>query len=265
MRLLYYPGCTIKRNALEYEKKTLEILSKIGIEVYELENWYCCGAFYSLAKDDLMKYVGGLRTLIKAQVQARKYGTTKLLTLCPMCYNVLKRVNNMLRENPESLDTLTLFMDEEEKYVVRIEVLHLLEVLRDNVYRFKKLMVTEVKEIVVAPYYGCSVLRPKEIAFDNAENPQVMDDILKALNIEVVEFPFKTECCGAYHSIFNKEIVIEKSREIIGEAVVRGANTIAVICPLCKYNLETVLLSLNKKLKVKIVYLTDLLSQVMSL
>jgi len=126
-------------------------------------------------------------------------------------------------------------------------------------------MVTEVKEIVVAPYYGCSVLRPKEIAFDNAENPQVMDDILKALNIEVVEFPFKTECCGAYHSIFNKEIVIEKSREIIGEAVVRGANTIAVICPLCKYNLETVLLSLNKKLKVKIVYLTDLLSQVMSL
>lgn len=261
VKMLYYPGCSVKRNALEYEKKTLEILSKIGIEVYELDNWYCCGAFYSLAKDDLMKHIGGLRTLIKAQVQARKHGTNKLLTLCPMCYNVLKRVNHMLRENPENLDTLALFMDEEEKYTIGIEVLHLLEVLRDNIDKLKRLVVTEVKDVVVAPYYGCTVLRPREIAFDNAENPEVMDNILRALKIEVIEFPFKTECCGAYQSVFNRKIVFEKSGEILEEAAVRGANIITVICPLCKYNLETTLLSLGKKLRIEIVYLTDLLSR----
>lgn len=264
VKLLYYPGCTVKRNAPEYEKKALEILSKIGIEVRELDNWYCCGAFYSLAKDDLMKHVGGLRTLIKAQVRARTHGTNKLLTICPMCYNVLKRINNMLRENAENLDTLTLFMDEEEKYTIGIEVLHLLEVLRDNINRLKKLVV-ETSEVIVAPYYGCTALRPREIAFDNAENPEVMDNILKALNIKVVEFPFKTECCGAYQSVFNRKIVLEKSREIIEEVVARGANTIAVICPLCKYNLETALSSFGKKPRVEIAYLTDILMRVISL
>jgi len=265
VRLLYYPGCTVERNALEYEKKALEILGKISIEVRELDNWYCCGAFYSLAKDDLMKHVGGLRTLVKAQVQARQYGTNKLLTLCPMCYNVLKRINKSLSENPGDLDTLSLFMDEEERYTIGIEVLHLLEVLRDNIERLKGLVAVEVKDVVVAPYYGCTALRPREVAFDNAEDPVVMDDILKALGIKVVEFPFKTECCGAYHSVFNREIAIEKSREILEEAAARGANTIAVICPLCKYNLETALSSSGRKLGVKVIYLTDLVSQVMGL
>lgn len=263
--MLYYPGCTVKRNAPEYEKRALEILSRIDIEVYELTSWYCCGAFYSLAKDDLLKHVGGLRTLIKSQAQAKQHGTSKLLTICPMCYNVLKRINYMLKNNPENLETLTMFMDDEERYTLGVEVVHLVEVLRDNIDKLKKLAVVKLGDVVVAPYYGCTLLRPKEVSIDNAEKPEVMDHALRALGIEVIDFPLKTECCGAYQSVFNRGIIIEKSKEIIQEAIAMGANAIAVVCPLCKYNLDTVLPLTSKRSGIRVVYLTDLISQVMGL
>jgi len=259
VKVLYYPGCTIKRNAADYEKKAVEILGKIGIEVHELPDWYCCGVLYGTVRDDVAKHIGGLRTLIKAQAASRIHNTTKLLTLCPMCYNVLKRINVMIKTLPENLETLTLFMDEEERYSVAIEVVHLLEILRDHRDELKALVTSKLEEVVVAPYYGCTLVRPREVSFDNAENPESMDIVLKALGVKVVEFPFKTECCGSYMTLISKEVASTKPMEIVEEAVARGANTIATVCPLCHYNLSRALKLTGKKVNVNIVYLTDIL------
>lgn len=260
MKVIYYPGCTIKRNAIDYEKKAVEILRKIGIEVYELPDWYCCGVLYSTVRDDVAKHIGGLRTLIRAQATSRTYNTNKLLTLCPMCYNVLKRINSMARTSPENLETLTLFMDDEERYSAAVEVIHLLEVLREYSVKLKTLVTSKLEGTVVAPYYGCTLVRPREIAFDNAESPESMDIVLKALGVEVVDFPFKTECCGSYMALVNREVAFTKPMEILEEAAIRGANTIATVCPLCHYNLNRALRTAGKKINVNVVYLTDILS-----
>lgn len=263
MRLLYYPGCTVKRNAIDYEKKGLAIIRKLGIEVEELADWYCCGALFSLAIDELAKHIGGLRTLIKAQEHSRKLGAITLLTLCPMCYNVLKRINNMLTSRPENLETLSLFMDEEERYRVSVDVIHLLNILNDNINKLKSAVVKDMKEFKVVSYYGCTLLRPKEVAIDNAENPTIMDNVLQALGATVIEFPLRSECCGSYQVAVNRDVVKTKSLEIIDEALALDANTIAVVCPLCYYNLNIALK--ESKAKLNIVYITDLISYALGL
>ncbi len=265
MKYLYYPGCSIKRNAPEYERSAIAILKKLGLEVYELDKWYCCGVVFSLATDDLMRHLGAVRTLIKSQELISKTGTSDLLTLCPMCFNVLRRVNNFLKSNPDKLETISLFMDEEERYKLSIKVYHVIEVLSKHIDRIKELVVKPLSNLKVATYYGCTALRPREIAIDDPENPKIMDNIVEALGCKVVDYPFKSECCGSYSILFNTDAVITKCTNLINEAIARGANIIVTICPLCQYNLKEVLKRTKKPLKVSIIYLTEIVAYALGL
>ena len=264
-KILYYPGCTIKRNALEYEKSSLAILKELGIEAIELYKWYCCGTVFSLAADDLMKHLGAVRTLIKAQEESKESKSNTLLTLCPMCYNVLKRVNNVVLLEPDKLETISKFMDEEEKYRGEVEVVHILEVLRDSISEVKKRIVKDLKPFKIATYYGCTALRPKEIAIDNPEDPRIMDQLLETLGAEIIDYPFKSECCGSYAILVDRDVAITKCKDLLIEAYERGANLLVTICPLCHYNLRLTLENIKRPPKIDVVYVTELLAYSMGL
>ncbi len=265
VKLLYYPGCTIKRNALEYEESAIAVLEKIGYSVRELSKWYCCGAYYSLATDDLIRHVGALRTLIKAESDSKDYGSNDLVVLCPMCYNVLKRVDLLVRENTDKLETLTKFMDEEEPYQASIAIHHVVEILYKSIEAIRKNIVADPSDLRIACYYGCTIVRPKEIGVDNPEYPTIMDEIIKATGAEAIEYPFKTECCGSYQLLHNKSIVVEKTKTLINEAVKRGADLIVTTCPLCSYNLRVGLESMRRKPDIGIAYITEYLAYIMGL
>ncbi len=265
MKLLYYPGCSVKRNAIEYEESTLAVLEKIGVEVKELDKWYCCGVMYSLSSDDLIRHLGAVRTLVKTQVESRSYGSSNLLVLCPMCFNVLKRVDKLLKSDPDKLETISKFMDEEERYQFGVNVLHLLEILVLYRDRIRESVLRKPDGLKIACYYGCTVLRPKDIGVDNPEDPRIMDEIVATTGAEVIHYPFKSECCGAYQSLLNREAVVDKSSSIIREAAVRGANVLLTICPLCHYNLRLALESMKRPPEITIAYLSEYLAYVMGL
>ncbi len=67
MKLSYYPGCTLKNHARNFEDSTLYAMDRLGVEAVELERWNCCGTVYSLSADDLMRQVAPIRNLIRAK------------------------------------------------------------------------------------------------------------------------------------------------------------------------------------------------------
>jgi len=97
-----------------------------------------------------------------------------------------------------------------------------------------------LKDIKVAAYYGCTLLRPQVVAIDSVERPLVLQDVLSAVGATAVEFPFATECCGAYQVVNNRVIVSERTAAILDSAAKNGAEAVAVSCPLCEYNLRQV-------------------------
>ena len=237
MKLSYYPGCTLKSNAKNFEDSALCSLAKLGIEVAELPRWNCCGTVYSLATDDLIHHIAPVRNLIFS----KEAKADALLTLCAMCYNTLKRANERLRKNSEDRDAINRFMDTEGlAYEGDVKVLHLLELLRDVVTfeNVAKKTVRPLTGLKVASYYGCLLVRPKEIGLDNMENPQVLENLMTALGAQSIDFPHKTECCGAYQTVDNPGIVAERTYAIITSARTRGADVVAVSCPLCAFNLD---------------------------
>ncbi|PIP13815.1 MAG: heterodisulfide reductase, subunit B, partial [bacterium (Candidatus Stahlbacteria) CG23_combo_of_CG06-09_8_20_14_all_40_9] len=90
----------------------------------------------------------------------------------------------------------------------------------------------------VASYYGCLLLRPQNAAIDNPENPTILEDLFTSLGIEVVNFPYKNECCGSYNTVNAVDLIVERTYRIINSARSLGANIIATSCPLCQFNLD---------------------------
>jgi heterodisulfide reductase subunit B len=91
----------------------------------------------------------------------------------------------------------------------------------------------------VACYYGCLLTRPPEVvAFDDAEHPRSMDDLVAATGAEPVDWPFKTECCGASLSMTHSDVVARLGHRLLSMARQAGAECIAVACPLCQVNLD---------------------------
>jgi len=236
MKLLYFPGCTLKTSAKNLEKSSFAIMEKLGHEMEEMEDWTCCGVVSSLSDDDLMRHLAPLRNLIHVEDQ----GEDKVITLCDMCCNTLKQTNLRVKERPDDLETLNAFMDRENDYKGTVKVLHFLEFLRDEVgfNVIKKMVKNPLKGIKIMPYYGCMMLRPREVAIDDTEEPMILSNLLSALGAEVVDNPFKIECCGSYHTIENKEIVSKRAHRITNFALERGADSIVLSCPLCRFNID---------------------------
>jgi heterodisulfide reductase subunit B len=208
------------------------------VEVEELPRWNCCGTVFSLATDDLIHHVAPIRNLIRV----KESNTNRVMTLCAMCYNTLKRANERVKADPESLDKINKFMAPREKveYEGDVQVLHLLELLRDEIKfeNIAKKVVKPLKNLKIASYYGCLLVRPKEIGLDDAENPVVLENLMNALGSKAVDFPYKTECCAAYQTVDKPEVVADRTYQIITSAQTQGAEVISVSCPLCAFNLD---------------------------
>lgn len=267
MKIPYYPGCTLSTKAKGLDETARAAASALGIEFVELPKWTCCGAAFPLVTDDVMAMVAPTRNLIYANKEGEK-----LVTLCSFCYNALKRANRTVRENPEKRDKLNDFI--EEKYEGGVKVVHLLEVLRDEI-GFKNLRERIKKDLgglKVAPYYGCLLLRPSdEMGFDDPEDPHIFEEFLQALGCEVVSFPYKTECCGSYLSVSpeTSEVVAKRTHSILSSALRNGADAIATTCPLCHFNLDQkqdeVAAKHREFTKIPILYFTQLLGLCMGI
>lgn len=266
MKVAYYPGCTLKTTAKCFEDSTIAVMKEFGIEFNELDRWYCCGAVYSLASDNLMNKLSAIRNLIRTQEQ----GYQKFIPLCSMCYNVIKQANLMVKNDLESLDKINDFMDREQDYEGNIEVIHLLQLFRDVIgYDKIKDKIKNKLDLKVAPYYGCLLLRPEEISIDDMEEPTIMNDLLTTIGLESINTPYKSECCGAYHTVDNVDLIVDQTYTILNSARNRGAEAIVVSCPLCDFNLDQRQKDVMEKYKdfkpIPVFYFTQLLALVIGL
>lgn len=242
MKLPYYPGCTLKTSAKNLEDSALAAAKVLGIELIELPRWNCCGTVFSLTADDLIHHLAPIRNLIRVQ-EMNKTGLVKnehrLVTLCPMCYNTLKMSNIRVKENKDDLEKINNLMYREEDYNGSVEVVHFLKILKDAGFEKVKMQVKKpLKDLKIAPYYGCMVLRPKEIAIDDPENPVIQTEFLSALGTEAVDNPYKKVCCGSYQTVRDKYVVADLAYDILTHAQRAGAEAITTCCPLCAFNLD---------------------------
>jgi heterodisulfide reductase subunit B len=234
MKVSYFPGCTLNTTGKGFDIAVRAATKAVGLDLVELDEWNCCGATYPLIVDNMLELAAPAHVL----VAAREEGST-LTTACTTCYNVLRRTNLFVQEHEEERERINAFIEAE--YDGEVTVKDILHLLRDDVgfASIQDKVQKPLEGLAVASYYGCMVLRPPdEVAYDDPDHPQSLDDLMAALGATPVDYPHKNECCGAYLAVENPQVTREMVYTILKSARAAGAEAVVTNCPLCQFNLD---------------------------
>jgi len=261
MPLGYYPGCSGDGSGIEYKLSTLKTAEMLGVELQELEDWNCCGATSAHNTNKMLSLALPARNLAIAEKMNLEY----MLAPCAACYSRHRAVELEARENAETRSKIQELINMD--YNAESKTISVLEWLVNDasVAAIQDRVKQSLKGMKAACYYGCLLVRPvAHTGFDDPEDPQSMDKVVKALGAEAVDWAFKTECCGAALATSRPEIGAKLISDIIRNAKEAGAECIVTACPLCMLNLDMRQAGAEKatgaKLDMPIYYVTELVA-----
>lgn len=253
MKHSYYPGCTLKTKAKQLDIYARRCAKALGVTLEEVEDWQCCGGVFTTSRDEIATKLSAVRTLAAARDKGQK-----LVTVCSACHNVIKQTNHQLKTDADFALRANNYSGFEVPYEGETEVLHYLEMLRDEIGfdTIREKTVNPLTGKKIAAYYGCLLLRPSSVMqMDDAENPSILEDLIRAIGAEPVMYPYRNECCGGYVALENPASAQKKSQSVTNSAFLSGADLMVTACPLCKYNLE------KHDNRMPVVYITELLAE----
>ncbi|MFO7865454.1 MAG: CoB--CoM heterodisulfide reductase iron-sulfur subunit B family protein [Candidatus Aminicenantes bacterium] len=243
---IYYSGCSVKTNARHYEESILPVFEKLGVHLEEMDDWNCCGATATPSVDSAKAVALNGRNLAIAEKAGKD-----ILAPCAACYLALKKANDFLASaEPEADRILAELKKVDLNYTGSIKVKHPVEILNREIglERIREEVRRPLGGLRIAGYYGCQVVRPFS-DFDDPDYPESMDDLMRTIGAEPVEYNAKTRCCGGALTANLDDLGANLNHILLKEAEKKKADAIVTLCPLCLFNLEIAQDQVRKKYK----------------
>jgi len=254
-------GCVIPARLPYLEVSSRKIFEKLGIELRDVDGFSCCPDPTGIEQIDHETWLAlGARNLSLCN------NNGGVISFCSGCVETLKGVNHAINKDLTTKKEVNRHLQKIGKvYEGTTEIKHFAEVLYENLEKVKENVVKPLEGFKVAVHYGCHYLRPSEIiAWDDPFEPVTLDEIIKVLGAEPVDYELKLECCGNPVEKSDKDLsflMIENKFKSIYEA---GANCVVVVCPACYQQYEFNQKDVNKKMgtenNLPIFYLSELVA-----
>jgi heterodisulfide reductase subunit B len=258
----YYPGCSLESTATEFNHSTKAVCEALELNLIEPKGWVCCGSSAAHRADPEF----ALRLPMENLALIEKSGFREVTMPCAACFSRHKASQYEIRHNDKHREEVNQALG--YTYRDSVHVSTLIEAILNHVGADK--VTANVKKplegLRVVCYYGCLLTRPPEVTeAEHPENPTDMDELMSALGAEVVDWSYKTCCCGAAHSLTRPDIVIKLSGGLVQAAQDAGADVIAVACPLCHLNLDARQFQMDVQEPIPVMYFTQLMALALGL
>jgi heterodisulfide reductase subunit B len=244
-KYLLYPGCSMESSGKAYGESINTILEPLDIHFEEINDWNCCGATEYLGINLIPAYSLIARNLALASRQsaAQMDGTRTVVAPCSACYLNLAKADYYMQERP-SLGVKVneaLAAGDLQYKAGTLDVRHLIDILVYDVglETIRNKVVRPLHGLKVVPYMGCMLPRPDyQHRWSDHEHPTELDDLLRALGADVIDYPLTTSCCGGHMTQIGPETAFELIRRLVADADERGAVLMATVCPMCQMNVD---------------------------
>lgn len=260
-RIGYYKSCSLHASSKDYARSLEAAFDALHTELVPIQDWNCCGASSAHSTNELLGYALPARNLALAEQQ----GLTTVLVPCSACYSRMLQAAEKMRLDDDAAREINEVI-QPLRYLGTVQVKNILEILRDEIgpgeiLRAKR---RDLAGLRVACYYGCYLTRtPRTAAFDDRENPRTMERLLQLLGAEPVDWPYKTDCCGAGFSLSEEPFSTQLCEKLYDMALRVGAEALVATCPLCQTNLDLNQDRLKREkgisFNLPVFYITDLL------
>lgn len=256
-----YPGCVMPTEQYAYEMSIREVFPVLDVELVDLKGFSCCG--------EPIKSVNQMLTLALSArnlVLVEKEGLD-LFAPCSICHLALSECKHVLDHDLDMRERVNKFLaDEGLSYTGSSNIFHTVDLLHDvvGVDRIKKLVKKPLTDLKVATHYGCHLIRPSEIGRpDDTENPQKIENILKAIGAKPAYYPEKLDCCGGLLNANLPESALTKTGQKLKSVQDQGFDAFVDTCPWCHRQFDSKQVKAGEtvaaKLDVPVFYLTQLI------
>jgi heterodisulfide reductase subunit B len=253
----YYPGCSLHATSPEYNQSTEAVCQALDLELIEPQGWVCCGSSAAHRSDP----EAALRLPMQNLALIEQSGFEEVTMPCAACFNRHKAALQEIRHESERKQWVE--QELHYNYQDHVDVKSLSQTILKHVSAqdISRRVKQPLKGLRVVCYYGCLLTRPPEVTeASHPENPTDLDEIMQALGAEVLDWSYKTVCCGAAHSLTRPDIVLKLSGDLIRHARQTGAEAIVVACPLCHTNLDARQFQMKLGEPMPILYFTQLMA-----
>ena len=258
----YYPGCSLHSTATEFNESATAVATTLGMTLIEPKGWVCCGSSAAHKIDP----EAAIRLPMENLALIEKSGFKEVTMPCAACFNRHKAAQFEIRENEQhraQVNEAIGYNYQDSVHVSTLSESILNHVSADGVAEKVR---KPLKDLRLVAYYGCLLTRPPQITeAEHPENPTDLDDLLAAAGADVLDWSYKTSCCGAAHSLTRPDIVLSLSGGLIAHARAAGAEAMAVACPLCHMNLDARQMQMELDEPMPVLYFTQLLALALGL
>ncbi len=255
-RLPIFWGCTIAHRLPFIENATRRALQTLGIEIVDVEGFSCC-------PDPLFSRLLGEETTLALSARNLALAAAagpELLVECNGCYQSLATAARELGHRDRREAVNARLAAAACRYEGGVRPLHILEVLR-------RLGADAVKESVARPltglrlaiHYGCHALNPPPLAVDDAADPTIMEDTVRALGAEPVAYGERLSCCGGSLSAFDEGASAQLLRRKMRSVDEAGADAVVLTCPSCFLQFDLRAKLVDEDLRLPVFHLAELM------
>ncbi len=229
MKVTYYPGCSLEGTARDYADSIDGVCRLMGIDLEEIPDWNCCGATAAHS----INHRAGIELPGRNLELAASLSNPDLLVPCPMCFNRLKTAAHEREGNGSGAgkgpQTKLPAIWDLANFFATAPMLE----------KIVSMVIKPLERLKVVSYYGCMASRPPDVTgAQDCENPASLDRIAASVGATVIDWPYKTDCCGASLMISRPDMGLKMSSKMLDMARRVGAQAIVVSCQMCQANLD---------------------------
>ena len=247
MKLSFYHGCSLEGMAIDYARSIDAVFQALDIDLVEIDDWSCCGATAAHSLSEAMSVILPARNLSAAEQMG-----LDIVSPCANCFNRLRFSQQMIQKRVLDIPwpvTGDLKVHDMTRFLAEPAMIK----------QIKKRVLKPLNGLKLVCYYGCQMVRPPRITgYTDYENPQTLDRISAATGAQVIDWSYKSTCCGASIGIARREIGDSLTKRLLDKARRAGAEAIVVSCPLCQSNLDMIQKD-RLEIPIPIFYFTELL------
>ncbi len=255
--IAYYPGCSLESTATEFDHTFKAVCEALDLKLVEPPGWICCGSTPAHTTDSVLAAYYAIQNLSIVE----RMGLDQMVAPCLGCYQRFLAAAREIERDPEIAEKVAERIGYE--YQGSVKTLHSVDALlkRVGLEKIREQVKRPLEGMKVASYYGCATTRPATLTgAEHVEYPMCMDDIVRALGGEPVDWSYKTDCCGGSLGITQTDVALELSAKILENAEACGADLMITACPLCQVNVESRQMQMDLGFDLPVLYITQLMT-----
>ncbi len=267
MKYALYLGCLIPARELSYELATRKTMPLLGVDLVDMEGTSCCGPFAIQSLD----YTGWLALAARNLCIAEKMGLD-IMALCNDCYESLMMVNETLKKEKETRQKVNEMLSVAKKsFKGTVKVKHTMDVLFDDVglEKIRSKVTKPLNGLRVATQVGCHIVRPKLLHAGVGRGFEVLDDLVRTLGAETVDYDDKEVCCGGPLRDIDNQLSRSLSNRKLAALKRANVDCVVTACPFCYIQFDLGQLEIKSLLKeeydIPVLHFVELLGLAMGL